>query len=235
MVTGGASGLGEALVREAGARGAVVGVVDLDGPAARRLADEVGGVGVTADVGSEDELRGAVEAVRAQLGEVDVFVSNAGVSDRTTDPFTPDARWDLNWRVNTMPSVYAARILLPRMLERGSGHLVATASSNALTTNPVDLVYAATKHAQLAVMEWLAMTYGRRGIGVTCFCPKGMRTPMLEATAAGGNRYARQALERAVTAEQAARICLDAWVQQARELQSTVAPDTGLPPSTVTV
>jgi NAD(P)-dependent dehydrogenase (short-subunit alcohol dehydrogenase family) len=256
IVTGGAQGLGAALVREAHNRGARVGVIDVAIDAARTIASEVGGAAAYADVAVEAELAAAIKEIEAAVGPVDVFISNAGISDRVTDPFTSLDRWQALWQTNTLPTVLAARILLPRMLARGEGHLVATGSGNALTMSPTDMAYSVTKHAQLAAMEWLAVTYGRRGIGVTCFCPNGMRTPMLEATAASGNAYARRALALSVTPDSAARTCFEAveadafmavtlpqtmadfirkgqdyqaWISSAEALQARYAPDTGLP------
>jgi NAD(P)-dependent dehydrogenase (short-subunit alcohol dehydrogenase family) len=256
-VTGGGQGLGAEIAREAARRGAAgVGVIDLDEDSARGVAEELGGAAAAGDVGSEESLRAAIAIIESRVGPIDVFVSNAGVTDRASNPFTPDAAWDRAWRIHAMSNVYAARILLPGMIARGGGHLVSTASSNALTTSPIEMAYAVSKHAQLAVAEWLAMTYADDGIAVTCFCPKGMKTPMLLATAAAGNAYAQNALESAVTPAEAAAICLDAveadrfmavtttkvadefalkgrdyeaWIAQARRMHAEFAPTAGRP------
>lgn len=256
-VTGGGSGLGAATCRSLHARGAAdIVVIDLDGAAAEAVAGEVGGHAFIADVGNEAMLASAIETATARVGPIDIFVSNAGIG-RADDPFAADEQWQRCWQVNVMSNVYVARILLPGMLERGRGHLVCTASSNALTTNPIDMGYAATKAAQLAVAEWLAMTYGDDGISVTCFCPKGMLTPML-LNAAEHDPYAKSALTGAVTPEEAARIMLDAveadrfmaitylpvgeefrlkaedyeaWVEHARRLHREYAPTAGRPPA----
>jgi NAD(P)-dependent dehydrogenase (short-subunit alcohol dehydrogenase family) len=178
VVTGGGAGLGMALCRDFASRNAAgVVVVDLDEEAAAKAAAEVGGVAVVADVGRERELGRVVELAREAYGRVDIFVSNAGTV-ANGDPFTDDDVWRNLWQVNVMSGVYAARLVLPEMLERGSGHLAFTASSTGLTTSTGDMVYAATKHAQVACAEWLAMAYGSRGIGVTCFCPRWMWTEM---------------------------------------------------------
>jgi NAD(P)-dependent dehydrogenase (short-subunit alcohol dehydrogenase family) len=185
-----------------------VAVLDLDESAATEVASQFGGVGIRADVTSEDDLRRAVDVVTERFGDIDVFISNAGAGG-LGGPFVPDESWDNAFKVNVMSNVYAARILLPRMVARGSGHLVSTASANALTSNPISMAYAATKHAQLAVAEWLDFTYRSKGVEVTCFCPKGMITPMLIA-GAEKSAYAQDALSTAVTPEEAARILLDA-------------------------
>jgi NAD(P)-dependent dehydrogenase (short-subunit alcohol dehydrogenase family) len=80
-----------------------------------------------------------------------------------------------------MAHVYAARALLPDMLARGEGYLLSTASAAGLLTNIGALPYAVTKHAAVALAEWLAITYGDAGIRVSCLCPQGVRTPMLMA------------------------------------------------------
>jgi NAD(P)-dependent dehydrogenase (short-subunit alcohol dehydrogenase family) len=178
VVTGGGAGLGLALCRDfAGRNAAGVVVVDVDDEAASKAAAEVGGVAATADVGREEDLRAVVELARRTYGRIDIFVSNAGTI-ANGDPFTDDRQWQKLWQVNVMAGVYAARLVLPEMLERGSGHLAFTASSTGLTTSTGDMVYATTKHAQVACAEWLAMAYGSRGVGVTCFCPRWMWTEM---------------------------------------------------------
>ena len=168
-ITGGGSGLGADACRLARTREArAVAVVDRDSAAAERAAAEVGGMPVTADVSSEQQVRAAVAAVEAEFGQVDVWVHNAGIGAKTST-FTPDETWQRMWQVHVMAIVYASRSLLPRWVERGEGHLAVVASSNALTSNPVSAAYAATKHAELALAEWLHYTYASRGITTCCF------------------------------------------------------------------
>ena len=83
------------------------------------------------------------------------------------------------WRVNVLSHVYAARAVVPLMLDQGGGHLLVTASAAGLLTVIGNAPYAVTKHAAVALAEWLAITYGDRGIRVSCLCPLGVRTPML--------------------------------------------------------
>jgi NAD(P)-dependent dehydrogenase (short-subunit alcohol dehydrogenase family) len=176
VVTGGAGGLGQAVCRRFAADGALVTVVDVAGPV-DALAAEVGGLGVVADVATEDGVRAAIAATEARHGRVDLYLSNAGVGD-ANGLSTPDV-WDALWRVHVMSHLYAAQALLPSMIERGSGYLVSTASGAALTADPISAPYSVTKHAALALAEWLAMAYGGRGVTVSCFCPFAIRTPML--------------------------------------------------------
>ena len=86
-----------------------------------------------------------------------------------------------------MAHVYAARAVVPHMLERGGGYLLQTVSAAGLLTHPHSATYAVTKHASLAFAEWLSITYGDRGITVSALCPQGVRTDMLRRAEAEGD------------------------------------------------
>src|SRR5437868_9968065 len=136
---------------------------------------------VELDAGSETSVAALIEQATAANGPIDIFISNAGVpGDAGGPPDAPDESFDEAWRVNVMAHVWAARALLPEMLERGDGYLVNTASAAGLLTQVSSLVYSVTKHAAVALAEWLAIEYGDRGIRVSCICPQGVRTPMLD-------------------------------------------------------
>jgi NAD(P)-dependent dehydrogenase (short-subunit alcohol dehydrogenase family) len=174
VITGGASGIGRALaIRMAEEEPARITVADIDEVGAKRTADEIGGTAVRADVGREEDVRRLAE------GDPDVFVSNAGITGPPGGPEIPDADWDLIWRVNVMAHVWAARACLPGMLERGEGYLVSTASAAGLLTQLGSIGYATTKHAAVAVAEYLSVTYHDRGIRVSCLCPQFVNTPMV--------------------------------------------------------
>lgn len=178
VVTGGGNGIGEAMARRFAREGArALVVADLDGEAAARVAGEVGGQGVRVDVAKEADLVSLVEDTIARHGYIDLFCSNAGVSIGMGLE-TPDAAWDKAWSVNLMSHVYAARAVLPHMLGRGEGYLLQTASAAGLLSIS-DPSYAVSKHGAVAFAEWLSITYGDRGIKVSCFCPMGVRTNML--------------------------------------------------------
>ena len=177
VVTGGGSGLGAALCRALGSAGSRVVVVDLDQDSAERIAADVQGIPVQADVRSEGDIGRAVAAARDWAGEVDVMISNAGIGG-PSDIFTDDVHWLGEWNVHVMSNVYAARAVLPSMLERGTGWIVSTASAVGLTNQPGTAAYVVTKHAQLALAEHLALQYGDRGVQFSCICPLGMRTGM---------------------------------------------------------
>jgi NAD(P)-dependent dehydrogenase (short-subunit alcohol dehydrogenase family) len=181
VITGAAGGIGRALVRrfaEEGARGVVAADRDLAGAGA--IAEEVGGLAVELDAGSEQSVQSLLARAADEYGPVDIQISNAGVPGGMGGAETPDDVWDEAWRVNVMAHVWAARALLPEMLARGEGYLVNTASAAGLLTQVSSLVYSVTKHAAVSLAEWLAIEHGDAGIRVSCICPQGVRTPMLD-------------------------------------------------------
>ena len=182
VVTGAGGGIGGALARRLDAEGArAVVVADRDLVAASTVADEIGGLAVQFDAGREDGVKSLIAQAVEANGSIDIFISNAGVPGGMGGPEIPDELWDEAWRVNVMAHVWASRALLPDMLERGEGYLVNTASAAGLLTQVSSLVYSVTKHAAVSLAEWLAIEYGESGIRVSCICPQGVRTPMLEA------------------------------------------------------
>ncbi|SNS27392.1 NADP-dependent 3-hydroxy acid dehydrogenase YdfG [Geodermatophilus saharensis] len=183
VVTGAGSGIGAALARRFAAEGAAAVVVsDRDGAAAQRVAAGIGGATAvtadTTDVTDEAAVAALVERTLAAHGRVDLFCSNAGVFSGGGIE-TDTAVWERVFAVNVLAHVYAARAVLPSMLERGSGHLLNVASAAGLLTTPGDAPYTVTKHGAVALAEWLAVTYGDRGIGVSVLCPLGVATPLL--------------------------------------------------------
>jgi NAD(P)-dependent dehydrogenase (short-subunit alcohol dehydrogenase family) len=181
VVTGGAGGIGRALVRRFAAeeaRALVVADRDLDG--ARAIAEEVGGLAVELDAGEEDSVRALIATASEAHGPVDIFISNAGVPGARGGPEAADEVWDEAWRVNVMSHVWASRVLLPEMVERKDGYLINTASAAGLLTQVSSLIYSVTKHAAVSLAEWLAIEYGDAGVRVSCICPQGVRTAMLD-------------------------------------------------------
>jgi NAD(P)-dependent dehydrogenase (short-subunit alcohol dehydrogenase family) len=179
VVTGGGSGIGRALCRRFAREGAkAVVVVDI-APTAHDVALEIGGVAFPADVGNDRDVKRVVQEVLALHGRIDLFCSNAGISGGAGLE-TTDADWQRMWQVNTMAHIYAARAVVPSMIEQGGGYLLQTASAAGLLTQIGSAPYSVTKHAAVAFAEWLSVTYGDRGIKVSCLCPEGVRTSMLE-------------------------------------------------------
>jgi NAD(P)-dependent dehydrogenase (short-subunit alcohol dehydrogenase family) len=184
VVTGAASGIGRALAQRAASAGArAVVVVDLDGEAATAVADTLGaaGVGIGLDVTDETAVAAAIDEITAATGEIDIWCSNAGVGGGAG--LGSDADWSRTFGVHVLAHVYVARHLLPRMARRGGGHLMVTASAAGLLTEMDAAPYTATKHAAVALAEWLAIQYGDRGVSVSCLCPQAVRTPMTDALA----------------------------------------------------
>jgi len=181
VVTGGAGGIGRALVRRVASEGArAVVAADRDLETARSVAEEVGGLAVELDAGRESSVRALVAEATAANGPIDIFISNAGVPGAMGGPEAADDAWDEAWRVNVMAHVWAARALLPEMVQRGEGYLINTASAAGLLTQVSSLIYSVTKHAAVSLAEWLAIEYGDAGVRVSCICPQGVRTPMLD-------------------------------------------------------
>ena len=183
VITGGASGIGAALARAFAAEGARVVVADLDGQGAAAVADEIGGLGLEADVGRETEVAALVARAEEAGGPIDLFFSNAGVPGPGGGPVEVDpGAWQQTWDVNVLAHVWAVRAVLPGMLERGDGYLLNTASAAGLLTHVAALPYTVTKHAAVALAEWLSINYREAGVKVSCLCPQAVRTPMMMAT-----------------------------------------------------
>jgi NAD(P)-dependent dehydrogenase (short-subunit alcohol dehydrogenase family) len=181
VITGAGSGIGRSLARRIAADGArAVVVSDVDAGAAASVAEEIGGIAVPADVSREGEIRALVAQAIEAHGPIDVFCSNAGIPGPAGGPEAPDDEWQRTWDINVMAHVWAARAVLPDMVTRGEGYLVNTASAAGLLTQVSALAYSATKHAAIAVAEWLAINYGAAGIKVSCLCPQAVSTPMLD-------------------------------------------------------
>ena len=178
VVTGAASGIGKALclaLHEAGAKKVIC--ADLNGDGAAETAAAINGVGHAVNVGVEAEIEYLIEATEEDHGPIDLFVSNAGILFRGGLEVSND-NWQKIWDVNVMAHVYAARHVIPRMVERGGGYLLNTASAAGLLNQVGAASYGVTKHAAVGLAEWLQITYGDEGIRVSVLCPQAVRTGM---------------------------------------------------------
>lgn len=180
VVTGGAGGIGAALgnrfVRE-GARTVVL--ADRDGARAAAAAQAIGpqARAVEVDAAHDGAVHEMVEEIEKRDGPIDLYCSNAGVGFGTGIE-APDAEWNEVWRVNVMSGVVAARVMVPRWVERGGGYLLITASAAGLLTSLGDAAYSATKHAAVGLAESIWIAHGDQGVKVSCLCPQGVRTNM---------------------------------------------------------
>ena len=181
IITGSANGIGSSLSRAFKKRNVESMIlVDLDELNNTKLSNEVGGIPYKADVGSEDDIIKLVEFAKQEMGGIDIFCSNAGISGAGGLLNTSNEDWSNIWNVNVMSHIHAAKHTLPIMLEQGSGYFMNTASAAGLLTQLGAAGYSVTKSAAVSFAEWLKITYGERGIGVSCLCPQGVRTPMVE-------------------------------------------------------
>lgn len=186
VVTGAASGIGRGLARRFvadGAKGVVIADMDRDGLAA--VAAETGALAIPTNVAVEGEIVTLIDRTEAEVGPIDLFCSNAGIA-RSGGAERPNEEWDLVWRVNLMSHVYAARHLVPRMVARGGGYLLNTASAAGLLNQIGSASYGVTKHAAVGLAEWLSITHGDQGIKVSVLCPQAVRTAMTGSMENGG-------------------------------------------------
>ncbi len=178
VVTGAASGIGRAaalrFARE-GAAGLVL--ADLNMAALKPLAAEVKGLAVACDVSREPEIQRLVREAEERYGHIDVYFSNAGII-RRGGLEAGDAEWERNWRIHVMAHVWAARAVVEKMVARGGGYFLITASAAGLLNIVESATYGVTKHGAVAFAEWLAIAYGRRGLRVSCLCPQAVMTGM---------------------------------------------------------
>lgn len=192
VVTGAASGIGEALARRFAREGMQVVAADLDGVRLDETVGDSAAMTAVLDVVDEAATKQLVDKVEDQLGPIDLFCFNAGIATMGGVEVS-DEMWQRTWEVNVMAHVYGLRAVLPSMLARNAGHLLHTASAAGLLTNIGAAPYSVTKHAVVALAEWVSMTYGDEGIAVSCLCPQFVETPMLDdlATTPGTQQWVR--------------------------------------------
>lgn len=178
VITGAASGIGRAMAQRFAAEGPkLIVCADRDDAGARATAASIGGVAFKVDVSREADLQTLIDTVEADHGPIDLFCSNAGIGVGGGAEASNDD-WQRIWDINVMAHVWAARHLVPRMIARGGGYLLNTASAAGLLTQIGSAPYAVTKHAAVGLAEWLAITHGDQGIKVSVLCPQAVRTAM---------------------------------------------------------
>jgi NAD(P)-dependent dehydrogenase (short-subunit alcohol dehydrogenase family) len=180
IVTGAAFGIGKAMTESFLESGAEVVMVDINEEALEKLASHLNVHHITADVSSEEAIQEVISTSNSSMGGIDIFCSNAGVAGAGGLINTTEEDWLHIWGVNVMSHIYAAKHTLPQMLKQESGYFVNTASAAGLLTQIGAAGYSVTKAAAVSFAEWLKITYGNKGIGVSCLCPQGVRTSMVE-------------------------------------------------------
>ncbi len=226
VITGGGSGIGEALAvaaHEAGARHVVV--ADLNGEAAGAVADRIGGTGVAIDVRDEDAIIELVRSTEDAHGPIDVFVSNAGyVTNGGLED--PNESIQAMWEVHVMAHISAARAVLPSMIANGGGYLLNTASAAGLLSQIGSMAYSVTKHAAVAFAEWVSISHHHQGIGVSVLCPQAVDTNIIKNSPDARIRAVADAMgedsdlaggvasgDGVISSEDVARACLDAMAE----------------------
>jgi len=150
-----------------------------------RMGDDTDAVGIPCDVGDEKSVNRLVQETLKRFDQIDLFCANAGIFTAGGEEVSIEA-WQKIWDVNVMSHVFAARAVLPGMLERGEGYLLNTSSAAGLLSQVGSAPYSVTKHAAIGFAEWLSITYGKRGIKVSALCPQAVRTAMTAGSEGGG-------------------------------------------------
>jgi NAD(P)-dependent dehydrogenase (short-subunit alcohol dehydrogenase family) len=182
VVTGGASGIGKAMAERFAMEAAqAIVVADLDETKAQEVADGIAGaaIGVGCDVSDEQQVNDLIDRAESEFGNVDIFCANAGIGLGSRLD-AGDEEWKQVMDVNLMSHIYAARRLVPEWVERGEGYFVSTASAAGMLSQIGDVTYSVSKHGAVAFAEWLAITYGAHGLRVSCLCPMGVNTPLVQ-------------------------------------------------------
>ncbi len=203
VVTGAASGIGRAMAIRFAAEGAKkVVCADMNIAGAEETSHQINGLAVQVDVSHEEEIKALIDRVETEIGPIDLFCSNAGILI-AGGVEVPNDDWQRIWDINVMAHVWAARHLVPRMIERGGGYLLNTASAAGLLNQVGCAPYGVTKHAAVALAEWLAMTHGDQGIKVSVLCPQAVRSEMTR-----GHEESVAALDGMLEPEVVAEDCL---------------------------
>jgi NAD(P)-dependent dehydrogenase (short-subunit alcohol dehydrogenase family) len=181
VITGGSGGIGQAMAKAFLAQGArAVVIADLDPEAVGAAADALGCEGQVCDVTDEAQVVALADGVLAKHGRIDLFCSNAGATGRADGPLLEAGNdiWQRQWELHVMAHLYAARAVLPSMIERGDGYLLNTASAAGLLAAIGSGPYTVSKAAAIKLAEFISITHGDDGIKVSVLCPQGVNTAM---------------------------------------------------------
>ncbi|MFS4583359.1 SDR family NAD(P)-dependent oxidoreductase [Phaeobacter sp. C3_T13_0] len=205
VITGAGTGIGRALALAVAAEHPQnIICVDIDGNSAEQTAAAIDGIAYAVDVTSNIAIAEMIDMIERDIAPIDLFCSNAGIL-RIGGLETPLEDWQQSWDVNVMAHVFAARHLVPRMLKRSGGYFLNVASAAGLLNQIGAASYGVTKHAAVGFSEWLAITHGDQGIGVSVACPQAVKTAMTR-----GMENSAASVDGMISAEDVASACLDA-------------------------
>ena len=207
LVTGGANGIGKALCERFAAEGAAkVYVADIEFEKALKVAESIGGKAFRLDVANEENCKQIVGDILNESGKIDFICSNAGIGGGEGSLEVGNESWRNIYEINVLSHVFLARAAFPAMIERGGGAFLITASAAGLLTHPTAVPYVVTKHAAVALAESFAIEFGDKGIYVSCLCPQGVRTRLIECEGDNPNSFL---LPESISAED----CADAVIK----------------------
>lgn len=179
VITGGSGGIGQAMARAFLKEGAkAVVLADLSEAAVKAAAADIGCDGMACDVTDESQIIALVQDTLDNHGQIDLFCSNAGAGAGGLLTDADNEIWQTQWELHVMSHLYAARAVLPHMIERGSGYLLNTASAAGLLAAIGSGPYTVTKAAAVKLAEFLSITHADDGIKVSVLCPQGVNTAM---------------------------------------------------------
>jgi len=177
-VTGGAGGIGLAIAKEfLNHNPKIIILADISFENINYTNEKI--INKKCDISNETQINSLIDKVNKEFGLIDIFCSNAGILT-LGDEQSSNEDWSKNWNLHVMAHVYAAKKLIPDMVNRGSGYFVNTSSAAGLLSHIDSVTYSTTKHAAIGFAEWLAITYGKKGIGVSILCPQAVKTSMTE-------------------------------------------------------
>lgn len=180
IVTGAGSGFGAGIARKFVAEGARVMIADIDGAAAKEIADEIDGLAHAADVADTEGVTEMVDAALAAFGQVDILVNNAGITHKPMPmEDVPEEQFDRVFAVNAKSVYLIAKRLVPHMKSQGAGAILNVASTAGLSPRPNLNWYNATKGWMIAATKTMAVELAPYGVRVNALCPVAGETPLL--------------------------------------------------------
>ncbi len=218
VLTGAGSGIGRATAVALAERGASIVVSDLSEDRVTEVVEQIDAlgkpaIGLPVDVTVEADLVKLRDAALEWFGRIDLVMNNVGVIAIGAPETLPDEAWIHTIDVNLFSIARSNRVFLPGLIAQGSGHVVNTASASGLLGYGFDrLPYVASKHAIVGLSEALATYLGPKGVGVTCLCPSGVITNILEGITVYGDAAAtpRAPAHQIVTAEDVGNLTAEA-------------------------